>query len=431
MWLLAGCLAPWDPAWDEPADPDRVEVTDPVVTDTTWTSDRLWVLTSVIYVEEGATLALEPGTRVLGAPGSALVVTVGSSLEAVGLPDRPIVFTSDQAEGTRQPGSWGGVVLLGEAQVAGEPPFVIEGLQDSSERGAYGGTDDTSRCGRLEYVRIEFAGYEVFPGNELNGLTLGGCGSYTYIHNVQIHKGLDDGVELFGGTVDLQNLLVTGVGDDSLDWEQGWRGRAQFILSQQYPGSGDQGLEGGGVMGSALQSSPRLYNVTLLGSGDPSVAQSGLLLREQTGAELRNLLVGWPNASGLDLGDPETAEQADAGALRVSHSSWWTAAGTPPGYGDDPEHDDDGGFDERAWLEQDPSNQLGASVGLAQPLAPQVSPWLEDPLPFWSPPASSAASDGFAVQTEDGFWDAVTFRGAVPPGTIAPWWEPWASFPED
>jgi hypothetical protein len=428
MWLLSGCLAPWDPAWDQLL---RVEVSGPVAADTTWTSDKLWVLTQAVYVEEGATLVLEPGTTVLGEAGSALVVTVGSALEAVGLPDRPIVFTSAREEGTRRPGNWGGVVLLGDAPVAGTPPFVIEGLEDSGDRGTYGGTDETSRCGRLEYVRIEFAGYEVFPGNELNGLTLGGCGSYTYLHNVQIHKGLDDGVELFGGTVGLQNLLITGVGDDSLDWEKGWRGRGQFILSQQYPGSGDQGIEGSGVLGAALQSGPRLYNVTLLGSGDPSVAQSGVLLREETGAELRNLLVGWPNVSGLDLGDPETAAQAEAGELVISHSSWWTVGGTPPWYGDAPEQDDDGGFDERAWLEQDPSNELDVPVGLAQPLSPQVTPWLEDPVPFWSPPASSSAADGYPVQTEDGFWDAVTFRGAVPPSTIAPWWEPWASFPED
>ncbi|HAJ43650.1 MAG TPA: hypothetical protein DCM00_13520, partial [Alcanivorax sp.] len=196
---------------------------------------------------------------------SALVITRGASLHAAGNADMPIVFTSGQPQGTRAPGDWGGVVLLGSAPV-NQADAHIEGVPANDTRGSFGGDDADGSCGVLEYARIEFAGFEVYANNELNGLTMGGCGSGTIIRHVQVHRSLDDGVEMFGGTADLRHVLITGAGDDSLDWDWGWRGRVQFLIAQQHPNSGDNAFEAdnnGNQHDAEPMSEPVMYNVTL------------------------------------------------------------------------------------------------------------------------------------------------------------------------
>lgn len=133
--------------------------------------------------------------------------------------------------------------MLGSAPV-NRADAQIEGVPHGDTRGAFGGSDAGSSCGIMEYTRIEFAGFEVYANNELNGLTLGGCGDGTIVRHVQVHRALDDGIEVFGGTVDLQNIVITGAGDDSLDWDMGWRGRVQFLAIQQHADTGDNAFEG-------------------------------------------------------------------------------------------------------------------------------------------------------------------------------------------
>jgi hypothetical protein len=96
-----------------------------------------------------------------------------------------------------------------------------------------GEPDPDHDCGTLRFVRIEFAGFEVGDTNELNGLTLGACGRRTVLDYVQVHLGADDGIEFFGGTTDLRHAVITGANDDSLDWDQGWTGRVQFLAIRQ------------------------------------------------------------------------------------------------------------------------------------------------------------------------------------------------------
>src|SRR5690606_5265551 len=136
----------------------------------TWSSQRTWILDGLVFVTPGSSLTLEPGTRVLGRPGSALIISRGATLYARGSADKPVVFSSAQPVGARRAGDWGGVVLLGSAPV-NVVDARIEGIPESDPRGAFGGDDPASSCGLLEYTRIEFAGYEISRDNELNGLT--------------------------------------------------------------------------------------------------------------------------------------------------------------------------------------------------------------------------------------------------------------------
>lgn len=159
-----------------------------IIIDTTWKAGKRYILEKTIYVEN-AHLTIEPGTVIEGESGSALVVTASARLFARGKADSPVVFTSARPKGERARGDWGGVVLLGKAPV-NEPQASIEGLPEGETRGSFGGDDASHSCGVIEYTRIEFAGYEVYKDNELNGLTLGGCGSNTIVRNVQVHRTL-------------------------------------------------------------------------------------------------------------------------------------------------------------------------------------------------------------------------------------------------
>src|SRR5690606_34217989 len=97
----------------------------------------------------------------------ALMVRQGGKLYSEGTAENPVVFTSANAPGSRQRGDWGGVVLNGRSICnfpAGE--CVGEGAS-----GPYGGDVLDDDSGRIVYTRIEFAGYEVSFGNELNALT--------------------------------------------------------------------------------------------------------------------------------------------------------------------------------------------------------------------------------------------------------------------
>ncbi|TCP37243.1 hypothetical protein [Sphingomonas sp. BK235] len=203
----------------------------------------------------GVTLTIAPGV-VLAADASEasndlLLVNRGSKLNAVGTADAPIIFTAQQnlasngvSDATQ--GLWGGVVLLGRAPTAvcaaGTGPNDANGSSATCQQAIegvtgrfYGGTSQADSSGTLQYVQIRYTGIAISEGNELQGLTLGGTGSGTTIDHVQSHNSSDDGVEIFGGTTNLRNFVVTGADDDGFDVDNGWRGFMQFIIAAQKP----------------------------------------------------------------------------------------------------------------------------------------------------------------------------------------------------
>ncbi|MBI5913796.1 MAG: cell shape-determining protein MreB, partial [Bacteroidetes bacterium] len=161
----------------------QVVINADITTNTTWTNNNIYLLQGgCLYVRDGVTLTIEPGTVIRG-EAAALIVQRGAKLMAEGTPTQPIVFTSNKPAGQRAPGDWGGIVLLGKAPInvpAGEA--TVEG---GCSEALYGGTDAADNSGTLRYVRIEFAGIPFQPNNELNSLTLGGVGSGTTIEHVQ------------------------------------------------------------------------------------------------------------------------------------------------------------------------------------------------------------------------------------------------------
>ncbi len=286
----------------------------------TLTADTNWLLRGGVFIGDDVNetvLTIEPGTKIFGetATNGMLVIRRNSKILAEGTADAPIVMTSSQPEGSRNRGDWGGLIINGNAPVN----VCNDGASDCESfgeggTGFYGGPDEDDDSGVLNYVRVEFAGTLVSPDNELNGIAFQGVGRSTEIDYVQVHMNADDGVEFFGGTAEAKHILVTGVGDDALDWTDGWRGKAQFVVLQQYDdASGDNGIEAdnnGDNNDAEPRSFPTLSNLTIIGSPNSDASDYGMLLREGTAANISNAIVtGWNDAC-LDIDHQATFDLA-------------------------------------------------------------------------------------------------------------------------
>ncbi len=234
----------------------------------TWISTQVYELNGKVVVESGVTLTIEPGTIIKGAEGtgtnaSALVVAKGGMINAVGTASSPIIFTSvldnieqGQLTGTNldenDNGKWGGIIVLGNAPISaadGDVLSQIEGIPVTDTYGAFGGNNSTDNSGTLSYVSIRHGGALIGAGNEINGLTLGGVGSGTTITNIEIVANLDDGIEFFGGTVNVSNLIIGFQGDDGVDIDMNYSGTvSEFIVING--SSSDEGLEIDGPEGT-------------------------------------------------------------------------------------------------------------------------------------------------------------------------------------
>lgn len=230
----------WDPqnaAYPAPT----TTVSGNITSNTTWSTGQVVYLQGPVYVKNNSVLTIQPGVIVRcskAVAGSGLFVTKGSQLNAAGTATAPIVFTSDQAPGSRGLGDWGGIILLGKAD-NNNPGGVnyIEGIAQSPDTEYGGGTtpDDNDNSGTLKYVRIEFAGYVYASNKEINGLTLGAVGRNTTIEYIQCSFVNDDAFEWFGGTVNCKYLVAYRCLDDNWDADNGYRGYVQFCLGVRDP----------------------------------------------------------------------------------------------------------------------------------------------------------------------------------------------------
>lgn len=295
-------------------DTPLVELSGDIDVDSHLTCDRRYRLTFNTFVRPGVTLKIDPGTVIVGDHESraSLIVQPGARIMAVGTAERPIVFTSERAPGERRPGDWGGVILLGNAPVNRKDRdgksvrADVEGLSNKRGRGQFGGDNPDDDSGRLRYVRIEYAGIQIAPNNEVNGLTLAGIGRKTVIDHIQVRESADDCFEFFGGTVDARYLVCDGPGDDGIDWDYGYRGRLQYIVVRSP--SGQHGLEGDNDPNGSRNtpiSAPIIANVTLCGGKPSERERYGMLLRRGTQAFIYGAIVRGFDA-GLDIRDDST-----------------------------------------------------------------------------------------------------------------------------
>lgn len=238
-------------------------------TDKTLTSDVVWTLDGRVTFTGGATLTIEPGTVIKANPGagtvsSALLIARDGKIMANGTAAEPIIFTTVTDKVTSgsiaspnmesdMNGLWGGVIILGKAPISASASEVqIEGIPTSDQNGLYGGSEPTHSSGEFSYVSIRHGGTNIGAGNEINGLTLGGVGSGTKIHHIEVVANQDDGIEWFGGTVSLTDVLIWNSGDDGLDTDQDWIGTCEnFVVITPDGGSAFEldGPEGSSASG--------------------------------------------------------------------------------------------------------------------------------------------------------------------------------------
>lgn len=274
---------------------EDVMVSENITSSVTWTADNTYNLQNQIYVLPGASLTIEAGTRIASSPtangSGSLAICRGAKIFALGTAEQPIIFTSTEDNGTWREAAneWGNLTIMGNAYISnsfqsgnsntfGNNVSPMEGLVEEfpgDSRVYYGGVDDDDSSGALSYVSIRYGGRVVGLANELNGLSLGGIGRGTDIDHIEIMNNVDDGIEIWGGTVNLSHVNIWNVGDDSFDIDQGWRGSAQYGLivqgysldASQGSGVGDNMCETDGAENSDAQpvTTAQIANFTMIG----------------------------------------------------------------------------------------------------------------------------------------------------------------------
>jgi len=224
------------------ADGASVTKTGMLTSSQTWTADKIWILDGQVIVDKDVILTIQPGTIIKGKEGagaaaSVLIVAQGGKLNACATAEKPIVMTSildnieiGQTAGTSlteaDAGKWGGLIVLGNAPISAEGDVEtanVEGIA-LSRHGVYGGTNAADNSGCIKYISVRHGGTTLDPGNEINGITFAGVGSGTQVSNIEIVGSEDDGIQCFGGTVNISNVLVLAPGDDAFDIEQAYAG---------------------------------------------------------------------------------------------------------------------------------------------------------------------------------------------------------------
>jgi len=320
------------------------DITTDILVNRTLFADTVYTLKGFIHVANGATLTIQPGTKVFGdfnTLGSSLWVLRGAKIQAVGTAELPIVFTSSRTTG-RQPGDWGGLIIIGNGIINRTGSVEVEGsgTDGTATTGGKnyqvlysGGSVATDNSGTLSYVRVEFAGFAPSLNNELNSFTFAAVGSGTRVSYVQSLAGLDDAFEFFGGGFDADHMVAYETGDDMFDMSEGFVGRLSFLIgfnSQQLTprtGSGSlatdlEGIENDGCNGSGCTNGfnqtpltvPLVTNFTLVGCGDVSCVGSGggfgMMLRRGAGGYYVNGVIARFPRAGISLRDTETFARA-------------------------------------------------------------------------------------------------------------------------
>lgn len=398
-----------------------------ITSDTTWTPNNTYVLQGAVFVENAA-LRIEAGTRIVGDGSSlgTLVIDRSGQIFAEGRADAPIIFTSDQPAGTRARGDWGGLVINGDA------PLNVPGGEAFGEgdTGVYGGTNPDDSSGVVRYVRVEYAGIEFSPDNELNGIAFQGVGRGTVVEFVQVHFNKDDGLEFFGGTVDVKYAVMTGIGDDGYDWTEGWQGRGQFWVEQQYGDDADQGIEADNNAENndlTPRANPTLYNLTLIGDPDFDLgaeSDEGILLREGTAATIKNSIVMGFKEVGLNINDAATFTVAQSGGIVLENMIFFN---NNPNFADDP---GEGPITTKQFAEQN------SSIVVRDPML--RGPY-DTASPDYRPLSDSPTVTGelaVSLPPNDGFFEPARFIGALSnerdPNPDAPylgyWLAGWTNF---
>lgn len=276
---------------------------------TTLTLDpaKVYKLTGALSVKNGGKLIIPAGTRIEATGGTSAFITVeqGGQIFANGTASAPVVMTATNAT----PGAWGGLVICGRAPIN-------KGTTASSEVGnaTYGGNIVDDNSGKLEFLRVEYAGAIFTADKEFNGLSLFGVGNGTVINNVALVNGSDDGIEFFGGTVNATNIVSVGNEDDAFDWTEGWNGTVSGIYTKRRAdNTGNRGIEADNNSNdndANPRSNPTIKNATFIGATTGEA--DGMKIRVGSHGNFDNIVLsGW--TTGINLEHDATVNYFNGG----------------------------------------------------------------------------------------------------------------------
>ncbi|AWI24777.1 hypothetical protein [Flavobacterium pallidum] len=242
------------------AQPVVGEITGTISANTTYAYGN-YTLKGIVKIASGVTVTFDAGSTITAnktTGDNALVVLNGGKLIINGTASQPVVFT----EASQTPGSWGGIIMYGDAPIKAIGGAVTATSEDGNNQ-TYGGTNAAHNGGSLNYVRVEYAGAKLADGTkENNAFTFYSVGSGTHLDHLVAYKGADDGYEFFGGTVSATNLISYGNYDDAFDWQDGWQGQENSNWYGYQTVKGNYGME---IEASSNDNAffPKVTNVTL------------------------------------------------------------------------------------------------------------------------------------------------------------------------
>ncbi len=444
----------------EPAPTNVVTISGSITSNRTLTRDTLYKLSGVVRVNSGAVLTILPGTRIEGiyvagaANITALIIERDGQIIADGTPLQPIVFSCDQTPKFK--GCWGGVfiagngplnssqsatatspIIAGRAAAGGCFEVVAEGTAGTPAETRFGGCTTGDNSGIVRYAIIEYGGFSFAANRELNNLTMGGVGSGTTLEFIQAHAGLDDGVEIWGGDLNIRNVVMTANSDDAFDFASGWSGNAQFLVIQQDSLDGDKGLEIDNTEAAATYNdSPRvnaqIYNVTMVGAEAPASTSGAagnnvndaINLRRGARPDFFNfVMIGFPAL--MDLDDDATCP---TGVNLDTEVKWQSVVQFNSVRVDNADNEAVCFPYAAATSMEDEFYNEAAFGNLTAATLPLIAPY-NVVTPDFRPISGAAVSQGSStVPPSNGFFDVTAnYRGAVPPlasGGI-PWYAGW------
>lgn len=428
----------------------RVPFHQPAGTTRTLSKDTTYVLTGWYFVDSTANFVIQPGTLILGdkASGGTLIIKRGAKINAAGTASSPIVFTSDQPSGNRNPGDWGGIILLGNAPTNKPTTQQIEGGFGTgipNSDASFGGSDPNDSSGVMRYVRIEFPGIAFAQDNEINGLTLAGVGRKTKIEYIQVSYSGDDSYEFFGGNVDMRYLVAYRGIDDEFDTDFGYSGRLQFLYGKRDPNYFDAGTggesngfesdnEGSAPYTATPRTSPVFSNLTMVGpKADTSATVNprfgwGALIRRASELSIFNsVIMGYPK--GIDLRDTLTQRAASEGRLQIKNTSLQAqisvlnTTGAPA----TPIINFPTWFTTSAYANRGATPRNTTDIGLMNAFSLSNQ---NDPRPSATSELATAGTDYTSPKLDPTFFTAVSYRGAFDPSKpmSQQWTATWSNF---
>lgn len=277
------------------------------------------------------TLNIEPGVIVYGGTGvSWLAVNRGNKINAVGTPEKPIVFTSrDNILGLNtdsSSGQWGGVVLMGRARITDcENPAAAPGTvgcqrqtEGAVDPALYGGATDDDNSGKLSYVQIRYSGYVLSAGSELQSLTTEGVGNATQIDHIMSFNSSDDAIEMFGGQPHIKHFVSVGAEDDNFDSDTGTKARIQYGLVVQRQGIGDALIEAdtdNASDGDIPRQNTKFANFTFIDRAPNNSDGASILLRGGTDYTMVNGVISSADNPCLKISRAQTASTTANAAI--------------------------------------------------------------------------------------------------------------------